>query len=462
MKLIIGENEVRLQEPPGGWSNQLALADGPAPWTYYANLARHFLAPYLFIAGRTGMMFEGVKTNGTTFNWEPVDQSIRTWLWAAHYANLYVAVGDYATVMTSGNGVDWKLELVPESVTNAIFLGVGGTTNLLTAAGTGGKLIISPNVVSNYLVTNIVNGMPVVTNVINSSFGVLWYAMNSGVTNELEGVAAADDLVVVTGAAGAIVTSPDGTNWTTRASPTNRYLSGVTAWPRGWLATGDDGVIVSSRDGVLWTLVSAPNALTTNWLYRVRYLNGRLLAVGQNGTIATSTNGTNWTKFTSAATGTTNWLNDAVYLDGAYFIVGNSGTVLVSTNASNWTGIGTITRKNLYGAATDGAQLVAVGVEGVILRSPIVPDFTPMTLLDYDRLVITNQGAPITQNLYLFGGHVDQVFTVDRRAAFDTNGWVTGPGLEILDGSGTLYYLETITSTNPLPREFYRTTLPGP
>jgi len=46
------------------------------------------------------------------------------------------AVGDRATVVTSGNGIDWSLELVPDSVTNSIFLGVGGTTNLLLAQET--------------------------------------------------------------------------------------------------------------------------------------------------------------------------------------------------------------------------------------------------------------------------------------------------------------------------------------
>jgi len=56
----------------------------------------------------------------------------------------------------------------------------------------------------------------------------------------------------------------------------------------------------------------------------------------------------------------------------------------------------------------------------------------------------------------------DQRFTLDHRAAFNTNSWVTGADLEFFDGSGTLYYLETINSTNPLPKEFYRTQLLDP
>ena len=64
----------------------------------------------------------------------------------------------------------------------------------------------------------------------------------------------------------------------------------------------------------------------------------------------------------------------------------------------------------------------------------------------------------VVQNIYLFGGRTNQRFTVDRRSAFDPSAWIAGPDLEIFDGSGTLYYLETIT-TNVPPKEFYRTTL---
>jgi hypothetical protein len=44
----------------------------------------------------------------------------------------------------------------------------------------------------------------------------------------------------------------------------------------------------------------------------------------------------------------------------------------------------------------------------------------------------------------------------------ETNSWIIGPQLEFFDGSGTLFYLETITSSNPPPREFYRATLITP
>lgn len=456
-RLASGDSEVRMQEIGSGWSNEVASVSGPTPWTYYTSLGR---PNYFLIAGRTGLMEECSKTNGAPHVWQPFDQSVRNWFWDVTYpTNLYVTVGDRATVLTSLNGVDWRPEVVPEALTNSIFLGVGGNTNMLIAAGERGSLMFSPNVETNFVVSD-TNGTNVTMFTTNgSAFGVLWYPADPPTTNDLQGVAATSNLFVVSGANGTILTSPDATNWASITPVTTRFLSGLTAWPRGWIATGDDGVILSSASGTSWQVVWSPNSQTTNWLYRVRYLNGRLIAVGQYGFIATSTNGTNWTKFNFAATGTTKWLNDVTWVNGTYYVVGNSGTVLTSTNATNWTSVGTLTRKNLYAAATDSAQLVTVGVEGVILRAQVVADTNAVQFLSYDHLTITNQFGVFMENLYLFGGSTDQQFSVDNRLDFGTNGWNAGPQLEFYDGSGTLFYLEMIALTNSPPREFYRNHL---
>jgi hypothetical protein len=444
-RLAVGDYEVRMQENGGPWTDEFSKSNAPSPWTYYCELPR---TDYFLAAGRTGLMEEAFKTNGLPFYWLPLEGSPRSWLWdVTNPTNLYVAVGDRATVMTSANGGEWKLEVVPPAVTNSVFLGVGGSTNLLVAVGNQGSLIISPNVYTNIPVT--LGGSTVLTN--GSAFGVLWYAMPVPTTNDLQGVFVSSNLTVVTGGGGTILTSPDGTNWTSRPSPTALALTSVCQWPNGWVATGDDGAIVVSAKGMDWTLVPAT---TTNWLYRVRYLGGLLLAVGQNGTVMTSTNGTSWLKRTS---GTTRWLNDVAWINGSWYVIGNSGTVLVSSNLTSWTDLGTITRKNLYGASTDGFQLVLVGLEGSILRAQVRPDLTPIRVLSYDRLYSTNLVG--WQNIYLFGGQPDQRFTLDYRADLESAKWVTGPLLDFFDGSGTLFYLESFASTNPPPREYYRATL---
>jgi len=445
-RLVDGTSEVRLQDN-GVWSNELAKTNGPPNWTYYCAIGQ---PGFFIIAGQTGMQSEGYQINGQPYFWLTPYASVRNLLWdVTSNPGFYVSVGDFGTIMTSGNGVDWTLELVPTSVTNTTFLGVGGNTNLLLAVGDSGTILYSLNILTNIIVTN----MTKVTTQIVSSLGVVWQALeNKPTTNSLQGVTVfSNSLYVITGNKGGIFTSPDGTNWTTRSSGTTNLLSSVTAWPGGLVASGDNGTIITSPDAVAW---SKHSPLTSQWIYRVRWLNGVLLAVGQNGTIFSSTNGTSWTTRTS---GTTNWLTDVVFIEDTWFAIGFNGTVLTSSNLVNWVNRGTSTKKPLYAAATDEGQMILVGAEGVILRSQVVPDLTPISFLDYAR-VYTN-GSSTAYNLFLLGGKPDQQLTLDRTTNVTALEWTAGPELEIFDGSGTLYYLETIFGTNIPPFEFYRPRL---
>jgi len=445
-RLVDGVSEVRLKDGTG-WSNELAKATGPPNWTYYSAIG---LPGFFLIAGQTGMQSEGYQINGAPYFWLTPYDSVRNWLWSVErLPSVYVAAGDLGAVMTSGNGVDWTLELVPASVTNTTFLGVGGTTNLLLAVGDSGTVIYSPNVMTNIVVTNQTG---VVTQTV-SALGVIWYALSDvPTTDSLQGVGVlSNSLYVITGGRGTVLTSPDGTNWTPRVSNTTNLLSSVTEWPGGLVAVGDNGTIVLSANGISWNQRASS---TSNWLYRVRWLNGTLIAVGENGTIMTSADGLAWTNRSS---GTTSWLTDATFIDDTWFAVGLNGAVLTSTNLANWSGRGTLTKKPLYAAATDGGQFVVVGAEGVILRSQVVPDLTPVSFLGYSRVSTNGPGSAF--NVFLFGGSPDQRFTLNRKTNLTDAEWITDAELEIFDGSGTLYYIETVSGTNIPPLEFYRTTL---
>ncbi len=439
-RLAVGDSEVRLRDGGATWLNQYAWSNyfSPPRWTYYNALWEGSLH---FISGRSGMMVEGFQTNATSpYFWVQRAQPIRNWLWELlRTPDFYVTVGYLGTVLTSGNGIDWDLELVPDSVTNTVFLGVGGTTNLLIAVGDKGSVILSPNTLSDVVFTNSDNTL--ITNQA-STLGVIWSAVPRPTTNDLQGVAVFGDQYVLTGNMGTILTSANGTNWTKRPTPTTAFLSGVTAHPGGLVAVGQGGVLLTSPEGTNWTQRATG---TTNWIYRVRYLGGKFIAVGQNGTILISVNATNWT---AASSGTIRWLNDVTLLADTYFTVGTQGTVLASTNAVSWTNIGTITEKSLYGVACHDGQLVAAGVEGAIVRSQVIRDLTPVQFLKFGR---TNN-----QNLFLFAGKPDQHFTLDS-STMVTN-WSTGSQLEFLDSSGTLLFLQS-ASTNTPASQFFRATL---
>lgn len=444
-RLLNGASEVRLQDG-SVWSNELAKTNGPPNWTYYSAIG---LPGFFLIAGRTGLQAEGYQVNEAPYFWLTPNDSVRNWLWdAMRLPGFYVTVGDYGTVLTSGNGVDWTLEYVPPAATNATLFGVGGNTNLLLAVGDSGTVLYSPSLATNIVVTNQTG---VVTQTV-SSVGVIWYALPPPTTNDLQGVAVlSNTLFVVTGSRGTVLTSPNGSNWLSRASTTTNLLTSITDWPGGLVAAGDNGTVITSPDGVSWTKRTAN---TTNWLYRVRWLNNLLITVGQNGVIMTSPDSLTWSNRPS---GTSQWLSDVAFIDHTWFVIGANGTLLTSSNLVHWINRGTVTQKPLWGLTTDGKQMIVVGVEGVILRSQIVPDLTPVSFLDYAR--VTTNGPSPAYNVFLFGGKADQRFTLDRATNLVGAAWTTGPRLEIFDGSGTLYYLETVSGTNIPPLEFYRTTL---
>src|SRR5260221_107562 len=327
------------------------------------------------------MIVQGAPNTNGIYGWTTSRPSPRDWLWqVTAAASLYIAVGDHARVMTSGDGIVWTPEVVPYTnsvtATNTVFFGVGGTTNLLLAVGNKGSLALSPNNLYPVVSTNLDGSTS--TNLV-SSLGVIWYSMPALTTNDLHGVGIFADHYFITGGNGTLLSTPDGTNWTVPASPSTNYLSSIAAFPGGAVVVGDAGTILTSTDGLSWTKRASG---TTNWIYRLGYLQGSLIAVGEGGIILTSTDGNNWALTPS---GTTAWLNDIATVTNLTYIVGNQGTVLSSADLITWTNLGTITEKSLYGAATQNGQLVAVGIEGTILRIQLVPDLTPVNFLSFSR-----------------------------------------------------------------------------
>jgi hypothetical protein len=444
--LVAGDREVRTRTGVL-WIDELS-SGRPAPpplATYYAAVGG---GGRFVISGRNGVGAEGFRTSALgSWCWRDFSLSVRTWLWdVTRTSDLYIAVGDLTTIMTSGDGIDWYEELVPGLLTNTVLLGVGGNTNLTLAVGSGGQMVFSPYALEAVISTNTVGTNVVVSTNLVNTMGLLWYPVAPRPTNnDLQGVAGRDNLLVVSGGGGTILTSTNGTNWVLQVAPTTDILSSVASFPGGWVAVGDNGTLLFSSDAKEWR--RQPSG-TTNWVYRVRYLGGRLVAVGQGGTILTSANGLDWTK---QASGTTRWLNDVAFVDGTYFVVGNNGTVLASTNGLDWLSIGMITGNALFGAAVHQGQLVVVGIGGSILRAQITPKLDPVAIHRYDHTVTNG----VARDHFLFAGKPDQLFVLESTTELTT--WETENKLELSDSTGTLYWVRS--STNLQPRQFFRTRL---
>lgn len=395
------------------WIDQTdpALA-GPAPtWTYYAS----FWDGLLFVVGgRTGLWIEGTPTTTSAgCYWAEPAPALRPWLWDLTEAlGRQIAVGDWGTIMTSGDGAAWDLELTPASVTNAVWLGVGGRHDFAVVVGTQGSLAYSSN-------------------------GVVWTSVEPRPTSEdLQGIAWSGHEFLATGGDGVILASSDGQRWTVRARVASPFLSGIASGPAGWVAVGEGGSIFTSPDGSSWQ----PQASgTAAWIYRIRYLQNQFVAVGENGTILTSPNGKDWT---ARSSGTARWLNDVGWFNGWYYAVGTQGTVLASRNTVDWLSVPGVTQKSLYAMLTTPHQAIIAGVEGILLRAQA----GPLVFWDYRRSAGTN-----TFQLSGTPGHSFQL-----QSSVDCAGWESGPVLEFLDNTGTVILEQADSVRPPSPGRVFR------
>jgi hypothetical protein len=382
-----------------------------------------------------------VGTFGTNVS-VTIQNGIRVFSTNSSRSNFRVTVGERAQFLDSGDTLNWNRGLAPASASNTDYFGIGGREGILVAAGSRGALARSaveylPSIATNSFTNGTVVTRVVLTNQVNV-LGIAWDALRSGVTNDLQGVAASSNLFVVTGGAGTVLSSPDGMTWTRRTSGSRAFLSSVAAWPGGFVATGEQGTLLTSADGIQWT---PRPPLGTNWLWRVRWLEDRLVAVGQGGGVYFSTDATDWV---ASPTGTNVWWNDVARVDGAYYLVGDSGMVGISEDLHSWTLAPAITLRNLYTVSALDGRLVAAGSGGGILRARISPFDSPVRLLGYPK-------SP-SENLFLFGGELDQRFVLDRST--DLLRWEQATTNEITDSQGLLILLDN--GTNALPVQFFR------
>src|SRR5574340_1193883 len=75
---------------------------------------------------------------------------------------------------------------------------------------------------------------------------------------ELQSAVYGNDLFVVVGENGTILTSKSGETWSLKASGTSRWLRGIAYGKDTFVAVGSEGTILTSGDGSKWVLRSSP------------------------------------------------------------------------------------------------------------------------------------------------------------------------------------------------------------
>ena len=318
--------------------------------------------------------------------------------------NLFVAVGDYGTVLTSSNGLAWtqqpsgtKENLSSFTYGNRTFVAAGTTyihediwTNVISASPDGinwtHRSIATTNELSQM---TFVNGLffaftshsewaqgewHYYTEIFTSADGMNWPDHPAVLLpGEIRNVAFGNGMIVaVSGVseAGIVWTSPDGANWTKRDTAfANAYFLGVAFGGGIFVTVGGTKLDVigtplasgiwTSTDGVTWT--ERRHGTGADWgLYSVRFGGGLFFASSGYSLLGfVSSDGVTWTEQSS---GTDQGLFDITYGNGRFVGVGEFGAILTSTNGAAWTSLQNTNALSFFGSICHGnGTFVATG-----------------------------------------------------------------------------------------------------
>ncbi len=210
-----------------------------------------------------------------------------------------------------------------------------------------------------------------------------WVVQTSNAGEDLHDVFADADgrLVWAVGSGGLVLCSGDaGASWTRRV-PSTYDLYGVwfTSPTEGW-AVGDGGTVLHTLDGgTNWTRLATVGSGES---LRDVYFAGRDVGwvVGTNGQIlATTDRGASWSRTWSGG----QTLNAVMFAGDDGWAVGENGVVVGSHDAGDsWFVVNpSLTVQALRGLWRRGAeQAVAVGLQGVVLRTAATPDSVAWSL----------------------------------------------------------------------------------
>jgi hypothetical protein len=259
----------------------------------------------------------------------------------AYGAGHFVAVTDIGGVITSTDGMQWTTTRAADG------LWLWGA-----AYGRNGFLISGAN-----------------GTILRSTDGLSWTERPTGTTQVLRGVGAGPGGYLAVGSDATVLSSPDGLTWTPhRAGDPGVELWRPAASPRGWLAVGAGGTRPVSTDLASWS----GSSTTRDAFYGAGARAGEILAAGVDGTVARREAAGSWTTVETAPG--RRELRSVGYAASTWLATGGGGTILTSTDGTHWVPRTSTSKAELWSAAAINSpagqpRLVVVGAGGAILVS---------------------------------------------------------------------------------------------
>ena len=208
--------------------------------------------------------------------------------------------------------------------------------------------------------------------ILTSDDGVTWSTRNSGVTENLFGVAYGLNKFIAVGNSGTILSSSDGKSWTSKNSGITTDLRKITFGNNRFVAVGGNNkVILHSNDGDNWS-ISQQDANSNRGYFGVSFGNGNFVATPYNVlSFSKSSDGINWSD--SQANMGTLWDSEFGGYDEYFVSVGLSNLLVVSNDNgdsfSSKTYTGAPSGGNLFSVGYGDGKFVAVGRPGQIVTS---------------------------------------------------------------------------------------------
>jgi hypothetical protein len=285
----------------------------------------------------------------------------------AYGNNMFVAVGEASTVLTSSDGMTWSHRAVETKLSAVTY----GTDRFIAIGGSG---------------------------MATSTDGITWTTHTLPVGQAFAGIAYGAGTFVALNVFGEVATSPDGSVWTPRNTGSSGILGGIVYARNQFVTVGTPGAVLTSPDGVKW---AAQKSGTSEELFSVAYGNNHYVAVGKYGIIIVSPDGTNWTTggldVGDSLNGVTYGNNEFVAVGVDEFSPGHPGSILTSPDGITWTNVNAPADLELSGVAYGANQFVAVGLQGKILQSgtPSVqpPTLGPLSALPSGAVEVTVTGV---------------------------------------------------------------------
>jgi S-layer homology domain len=248
-------------------------------------------------------------------NWTQRTSGTNSNLNGITYGNdMFVAVGNSGTILTSTNGTNWTAR---SSGTGATLSDVTYGNGTFVAVGVGARFVTSTNGINWTYIHPYSENLPT-------------YSITYG-----------NGLFVAVGYWDLVYTSPDGFNWTKRSSGVNYNLYCIAYGNGRFVAGGEDGKGVTSTDGINWSPMSLG---FTSWSFAdILYAEGIFLSPVTGsptyniGTIAYSSDGINWNY--KAPPSDVYYLTGVAYGNNTFVIVTDNypNSIITSPDCCNWT-----------------------------------------------------------------------------------------------------------------------------